>query len=65
MKYTEPNGLYKMEIDMVVAAEMQDQIAAASEKAQSRNGDGSKNARSKWQKRKQKRAKRLNEEQGI
>lgn len=50
---------------MVVAAEMQDQIAAASDKAQSKNGDGSKNARTKWQKRKQKRAKRLNEEQGI
>lgn len=50
---------------MVVAAEMQDQIAAASEKAQSRKGGGSKNARSKWEKRKQKRAKRLNEQQGI
>jgi len=57
MKYCEPGGLYRMEIDMMVAGELQDQISEASDKSQGTKS-GSKDANSKWEKRKQKRAKR-------
>jgi hypothetical protein len=45
-------------MDMTVAGEMQDQISEASERAQGKGKGGSADARSKWQRRKQKRAKR-------
>jgi len=44
-----------MELDLAVAAEMQDQIGEASERAKKKKNTGSKDARSAWAKRKQKR----------
>ena len=58
MKYCEPGGAYRLELDLAVAAEIQDQIGEATEKAKGKKSSGSKSARSKWEKRKQKRAKR-------
>lgn len=58
MKYCEPGGAYRLELDLAVACEIQDQIGEATEKAKGKKSSGSKDARSKWEKRKQKRAKR-------
>ncbi len=58
MKYCEPGGAYRLELDLAVACEIQDQIGEATEKAKKGKKGGSKSARSAWEKRKQKRAKR-------
>ena len=58
MKYCEPNGYHRVELDLAVACEMQDQIGEATDKAKKKSTAGSKSARSRWEKRKQKRAKR-------
>jgi len=55
IKYCEPGGYYRMELDLAVAAEMQDQIGEAAERAKKKKNTGSKDARSAWAKRKQKR----------
>jgi len=48
MKYCEPGGAYRMELDL---------IGEATQKAKKGKKAGSKSARSRWEKRKQKRAK--------
>lgn len=60
MKYSEPGGGYRMELDLAVACEIQDQIKEATDKAKNNKKAGSADARSAWEKRKQKREKHKN-----
>lgn len=59
MKYSEPGGGYRMDLDLAVACEIQDQIKEATDKAKNKKA-GSADARSAWEKRKQKREKHKN-----